>query len=256
VCAGSRGLGLRGHRVSRGHRTVFALPGTNDQYYERMDAGERKSRLKRIRQLERRHTVHVDVIHDPESVVEEFERFAVLHAHQWQAVGKGGHFEAWPRALEYNRALVERCAAHGRVRFYRMLVDDQVVASRYTFRLGDRVYSELPARLIGEPWDKRGVGVTSLIKFVEQCIGEGISVIDSGLGAYEHKVSVGGQEVPVHVWRYWRPGISKRLKAFAWIGVSRCVLAVCQKIYYRRTLPRLPATVSRSQTIAWLKHDY
>ena len=185
-------------------QTVFRLPPTFEDYLSGLSGSERKNRLKRVRHLEKEHTVTVDIVTDQLSTVPEFEAFTKQHATQWRAIGKGGHFEAWPRAEEFNRLLVARQSELGRVRFFRMLVDGQVVVSRYTFLLGSTVYSELPARAIGEPWDRLGIGAISLLKFNQQLIGSGVENVDSGLGGYEHKTQLGGEEIPVGVWRVTR----------------------------------------------------
>jgi CelD/BcsL family acetyltransferase involved in cellulose biosynthesis len=240
--------------ATRDVQTWFELPATFEAYLAALGSTERKNRLKRIRHLEKSHRVSSDIVSEPALAVSEFDAFVRLHARQWQAAGRAGHFAAWPRGEAYNRALVERQARQGRVRFFRMLVDGQVVSSRYTFMLGSTVYSELPAREVGEPWDKLGIGGISLIKFNESAIQSGVAAVDSGLGAYDHKAQLGGDEIPVGVWHIRARGLGG-LKSRLFCLVARAILFACRKVWYRRVLPRLPRFFKRTQSLWWLRFD-
>ncbi|MBX3744441.1 MAG: GNAT family N-acetyltransferase [Verrucomicrobiae bacterium] len=235
--------------------TRFRLPSTFDEYLASLGSSERKNRLKRLRSLDRNYRVERDIVAAPDRVEAEFDTFAALHADQWRQVGKGGHFEAWPGALAYNRDLVRRQARHGRVQFFRLLLDGRIVASRYTFRLGNTLYSELPARAVGDPWDGLGIGAISLIRFTEQAIEAGIREIDSGLGSYTHKTQLGGDQVPVGVWRVTSRRPASRLKVRAFHAVGAASRLLLHKLWYRRLLPRLPAWVGRSQSLSCLRFD-
>ena len=234
-------------------QTFFHLPPTFEGYLESLSSSERKNRLKRIRHLEKNHRVTLAAVAAPDEVEREFDAFAEMHARQWQAIGKGGHFEAWPRAKAYNRALVKAQARLGRVRFFQMLVDDEVVVSRYTFLLGNTIYSELPARKTGEHWDKLGVGGVSMIKFNQQLIEAGIGNVDSGLGGYEHKTQMGGDEIPVGVWHVVGRNSAGKVRRF--LAVSKAINTLCHKIWYRRIVPHLPKPYGRTQSLTWLRFD-
>lgn len=236
-------------------QTWFRLPSSFEEYVSALGSSERKNRMKRIRHLEKDRQVSADVVAGLTQVEEEFNAFVRQHARQWAAIGKSGHFAAWPQGEAYNRALVRAQARHQRVRFYRMLIDGHVVSNRYTFVLGNTLYSELPARETGEPWDKLGIGSISLVKFNQAAIEHGISAIDSGLGNYEHKAQLGGDQVPVGVWRIVARGANP-LKVRAFQLVSRLIILVFHKLWYRRVLPHLPACFPRVQNCFWLRYDY
>lgn len=237
-----------------GVQTWFSLPATFEEYLKSLGSTERKNRLKRMRHLEKGRQVTTDMVADPGLVEQEFDTFVRQHARQWQAVGKGGHFTAWPQGEVYNRAQVKAQARHGRVRFFRMLVDGQVVCRRYTFLLGSTLYSELPAREVGEPWDKLGIGGISLLKFNEQVIHLGITGVDSGLGDYEHKANLGGQRIPAGVWRITGRGLRAR-RARIFLGLAQGGRFLGHKLWYRRILPRLPRRFERAQSLWWLRFN-
>lgn len=236
-------------------QTLFRLPSTFDEYLQLLSPGERKSRLKRLRQLQKNHQVDTDIVADPAKVTAEFEAFLRQHANQWRAMGKGGHFESWPKAEAYNRDMVTTQACRGRVRFFRMVIDGEVVANRYTFLFGDTLYSELPARAVGTRWDKLGIGGCSMIKFNEDAIGAGINTIDSGLGDYDHKSNLGGEKIPVGIWRVVRNHPLSQLRVRAFRKVALGVKFLCHKLWYRRLVPRLPGAIGRTQSLWWLRFD-
>lgn len=241
--------------LRRDLQTIFRLPASFEEYLAGLSASERKNRLKRIRHLEKEHSLSVDVLCDSVSVAQEFERFQKQHSAQWKTLGKGGHFEAWPRSDEFNHALVRRQAELDRVRFYRMLVDGKPVVSRYAFAFGSTVYSELPAREVGEPWDKLGIGGISLLKFNQQLIEHGVEYVDSGLGGYEHKTQLGGIEVPVGVWRIVSARMPGRIRARLFFVYSTAVRFIAQKLWYRRILPKLPLRFRRKQPAFSIRLD-
>lgn len=237
-------------------QTLFHLPRSFDEFLASMDPGERKSRLKRLRQLERTCLIQDDVLDDPHLVPSEFEQFSSMHAAQWRSQGKGGHFEAWPKALDYNRALVKTLSRDRKVRFFRLLADGQVISNRYTFSFGSTLFSELPARTVGEPWDKRGIGISSLIRFTGHAIRSGYSTIDSGLGTYEHKSSIGGTQITVGSFRIKNPKARSRLASLLFLTSSCLFTLFGLKLWYRRIVPRMPSRFPRQQPLSALRRIF
>lgn len=239
-----------------GVQTLFRLPQSMDEYWASLDASERKNRRKRLKHLERDYEVTTDVLKEPAKLVEAFAEFEQLHSMQWNSIGKGGHFQAWPDGLGYNQSLLREMGRLGRVAFFRLKANGTVISTRYTFMFGSVLHSELPARRVGDPWDKLGIGASSLIKFNESAIGEGIRWVDSGLGGYDHKKSLGGDESPVGIWRLERSsgiggGRVLILKAIAWL-----MNLVFHKVWYRRIVPRLASGIGRTQQRFWLRYSF
>ncbi len=239
----------------RDSQTLFRLPATFDEYLEQLSPTERKNRMKRVRKLEREHPISSDIVSEPEAVVPEFESFIAQHAKQWEAIGKGGHFAAWPGAEAFNRELVQSQSARGRVRFFRLLAGQEVISSRYTFHFAGTVYSELPARAIGEPWNGLGVGAISLLKFTEQVISQGIRTVDSGIGAYDHKSSLGGTSMPCALLRCRGASLRSTAVSAVFLIFSSLFHVLFHKIWYRRLLPKLPPSFGRQQSLIWLRFD-
>jgi CelD/BcsL family acetyltransferase involved in cellulose biosynthesis len=241
------------HEAS-GVQTVFRLPATFEAYMASLSGNERAKLRKRLRALEKVGAITADSISAPAVLGEAFEAFARHHAEQWKSMGKGGHFTAWPKGMAFNRRLVESQGARGRVRFFRLLADGEVIGNRYAYVFGNTIFAELTSRAVGPRWDKLGLGGTAYMKFFEAALADGFSIIDSGLGAYDHKSEIGGQSVPVEVWRV--TARRSRLKTGALLLIASAVKLIFDKVWYRRILPRLPESFGRSQFLCSLRFDF
>jgi CelD/BcsL family acetyltransferase involved in cellulose biosynthesis len=236
-------------------KTVFHLPATFEACLRMLPSRERSELKRRLRQLENVGVVATEVVSDPAKVEAELETFINHHGRQWRAVGLGGHFTAWPWGRQFHRALVRCQGRLGRVQFHRILVDGRVISNRYTFLWGKTLFSELPSREMGQPWDKLGLGGTAYLKLFEAAIRAGISTVDSGLGQYDNKRHLGGEEVEVGVWRIVHRRWPSRLRAWAFLRLGQVLRLLFHKIWYRRVLPRLPQWAGRSQSLFWLRFD-
>lgn len=240
-----------------GVHSVFHFPADMEQYYASLSKNERKNRRKyELRMLQKDYQVRVDVLTDPAQTDEEFERFAVQHARQWRAEGKTGHFGAWPRALEFNRALVRAQAKHGRMRFIRILANDQVIANQYTFAFGDAYYWELPSREIDPQWERFSLGPTGIVTMISCGLQEGKKRLEGGLAHYDYKIRLGAVEYPTKTIRIAanRPESLKRLRLF--LRIRRMLELAYHKVWYRRISPKLPPSFWRPQSMFWLRYDF
>ena len=253
--AGAGGAGYRMSWVPKGGRTVFDLPDSFEDYLGTLSSGERKGRLKRLRQAEKHAMLRSDVVESLAESGSAFDEFRRMHDAQWQTVGRPGHFRAWPGAGEFNKELTMRQTEHGRIRFFRLWAGEQLVSSRYTFEFGGVLYSELPARAVGEPWDKLGIGVTSMLLFNRDVISRGITRIESGLGGYEHKAGMGGTLVSVGIWRLVSATPLGAARAAFTLMLAKVVDFVFHRVWYRRIAGVLPRTRYSGQGRFWLKYS-
>ena len=234
-------------------QTVFELPESYEGYLKTLGSKERQNLLRRQRQLEKERPVQAETITEEAAAGQAFDEFALLHARQWQTMGKGGHFTAWPGAAAYNRELALRQARLGRTRFYRLQAGPTLISSRYAYFWNDTLYCELPARIIGEAWDRLGIGGLAILKLYETCLASGIRRFDTGLGEYEHKTRLGGVEIPVGIWRVVRAGAGSRIKTAMLLLWSRTMKLLFHKVWYSRIVPKLPGRFGRTQKRCWLR---
>jgi hypothetical protein len=131
---------------------------------------------------------------DPCQVHTELEAFIDMHAAQWRARGKLGHFGDWPRAWAFHHDLVAALSAQDRVRLLRLSAGGKVIARQYAFVFADTCSCRLSARDAGQQWDAYGPGMASLLTLFEDAIDEGMRTIDAGTGDYGYKRRLGGAE--------------------------------------------------------------
>lgn len=245
-----------GALVERDVHTVYYLARTFDEFLAALDGKERKIRRKKLRELEAKGPIRVEVVKDPAAVEREFETFAQQHTTQWEAEGRPGHFHAWPRALEFNRELVKAHGKLGRVRFVRLLAGDQVVANQYNYAFGQKLFAELPSRAAGQEWDRLSLGCSSQVKLLETCIAEGFETMESGLGHYDYKLLLGGREHRVLTLRLHSKQTFSRVRGRACSILRDLLVLVSQKLWYRRISPCLPKSLRSGQSEFTLAYDF
>jgi len=256
VCSQRRDL-VSGWHTRRDIHSVFHLPATMEEYFAALSKNERKNRRKyELRLLGKEYETCVDVVSGSAEGAAEFERFAQLHREQWKVEGKTGHFGAWPRALAFHRALVRAQGDRGRLRFIRILANDEVVASQYTFAFSGRYFWELPARAIAAKWDRFSLGPTGIVTMIGQAIQEGITRVEGGLAHYDYKVRLGAREYEALTFRLVGAGVSTRVRFALLAGLRQGWLHGYHKIWYRRLMPRLPSRFWRPQAKRWLQLDF
>jgi CelD/BcsL family acetyltransferase involved in cellulose biosynthesis len=243
--------------VPQGVHSTYYLPADMEEYYAGLRKSERKNRRKlELRMLKKEYDTRVEVVNDPALVPEVFDHFAEQHRQQWRAEGRTGHFGAWPRALDFHRALVRAQAERGRVRFIRILADEHVIASEYVFAFEDRFYAELTSRDVDPNWDRFSLGPTSTVAILAQGISEGVQRVESGLGHYDYKVRLGATEHGALTFRIVASSFVSRAR-FALFSYARsCVSLAYHKLWYRRIAPRLPPFFWRPQWRLWLRIDF
>jgi CelD/BcsL family acetyltransferase involved in cellulose biosynthesis len=237
--------------------TVFLLPQDMEAYFASLSKNERKNRRKyELRTLEKDYQVREDCIADGPELAAEFDAFAAQHARQWAEQGKPGHFGSWPRALDYNRALVQAQARQGRVRILRILANDQVVSRQYAFAWGQSLDWELPSREVDGPWERFSLGPSGIVRMIAYAIQNGFTRIEGGLSHYDYKIRLGASEHPVHTTRIFVDNPQTRAKVAAWSKRRQLVRLLYHKIWYRRIQPRLPAAFRKPQPLFWLHLDF
>jgi CelD/BcsL family acetyltransferase involved in cellulose biosynthesis len=239
-----------------GVHSIFWLPPTLDKYFEGLSKSECKKRKYELRLLRKECDIKVDVLQAPAVTEVEFDRFVAQHTAQWNAEGRAGHFGAWPNGREFNAALVKVQGPLGRVRFVRIIADGQVVSNQYVFAFGDSWCWELPARAVGQQWERLSLGPAGLITTVEAAIQEGKRRLEGGIGHYEYKVKLGAQEHKLLGTQILANRLGSRLRMLAFCALRFCLLYAYHKIWYRRLAPHLPGSSKASQWCLWLRLDF
>ena len=177
---------------------MLFLPNSYDDYIRSLSSNQRSNIGKAVRRFEKEYALSLESCEDVNQLENEFWLFKQMHDRQWNEQGKRGHFGSWPLAAEFNVALVRCLGKLGRVRLFRIMADDQVVARMYAFVFGDCSHWILAARETGEVSDRLSLGSLTTVKVIEKEISQGVRRVDAGLGHYEYKLRYRGQECAVH----------------------------------------------------------
>jgi CelD/BcsL family acetyltransferase involved in cellulose biosynthesis len=137
--------------------------------------------------------------------------------------------------------LIQQLGSNNQVRFYRILADDKIISSQFSFVFNRTNYWRLPARVNGPEWDRLSLGRMGLGKMVESSIDEGLQKIEGGRGHYAYKMQMGGVEHPLGTVEVVRnsPGVAARLQLFK--AAAKILDIAYYKFVFARVAPRFPA---------------
>jgi CelD/BcsL family acetyltransferase involved in cellulose biosynthesis len=248
--------GVLGALIERDVHTVYYLPKSIDDLLASIDSKERKVRRKKLRDLEAKGPLRIDVVKDAVRLEKEFPAFVQQHTSQWEAEGRPGHFHAWPRAREFHNELVKTMAKLQRVWLMNLFVGEQKIVGQYCFSFGKHLYAELPSRVIGPEWERLSLGCSSQVKLLEAAIAEGFETMESGLGHYEYKVLLGGREHRVVNARFQTNSSSSRLRTKACLAMRNLLVLASQKLWYQRISPHLPKVFRSGQSETAITFDF
>ena len=257
LAAGRQGAALveKAENLGTSCNTYFRLPATFTEYEKTIGKQQRGNLNRTVAQFSKAHRVAFEVVSQPAQLAAAFENFLALHEAQWRAEGKLGHFGDWPDAEDYNRDLVGTLGAQGMVRFHRILADERVVSSQYSYVFGGTNYWRLPARAFAPEWDRLSFGRMGLAKMIGASISEGLHTIEGGRGHYDYKLQMGGHELPLRTIQFMRrgPGVSARVRVFRTFA-SLLDLAY-YKVVFTRLAPRMPV-LQQSLWPVWIRSTW
>jgi CelD/BcsL family acetyltransferase involved in cellulose biosynthesis len=218
--------------------TIFILPNSFDTYLGSL-AKQTRSKFRRdVRNLSQKQNVTHRVVRGVEAA-DLFDAFVALHEDQWRAENKLGHFGDWPDSAPFTRALVEKLAIKDKVRLYELIVDSETISFRLGFTLADRYYARLPARKVGERWNKAGAGKVALVRMLEALIDENIKLVEAGPGHYDYKIRHGGTEIPLYRLIVSHNQALARVKTNVILLWSYLLHLVYYRLWFMRLAPRM-----------------
>ncbi|NTU73057.1 GNAT family N-acetyltransferase [Candidatus Roizmanbacteria bacterium] len=220
--------------------TTFLLPDTFDGFIQALNKRQRGNLRRDLNLIGKSFEMTQDVIQDEAIASAEFEKFVQMHTEQWETEGKLGHFNDWPKGVEFHSRLVNGQVRKGRLRLLRLLVEGKVVSYQLCYAFGKRWYWRLPARVVGPDWDKYALGRIGLIKEIEMAIIEGVKEIEAGPGHYDYKIKLGGTEYPLYTFLLTRTQRSCRWRAFLFLKLSSVLHFFYYRVWFNRLAPKLP----------------
>jgi CelD/BcsL family acetyltransferase involved in cellulose biosynthesis len=235
-----------------GPHTVFQLPDSLEAYLATLDSRQRQNYRRRLKLLKKTFHVQTDVISEHFGALEAFDNFKILHASQWQAEGKPGHFGDWPNSASFNADLVGEMSRLGRFRMTRILAEQKVIAFQYAFVFGDCCYWRLPARAAEKELDRFGLGVLGMVHLFDAMMRENIRRVEAGMGHYDYKMQFGGEELKVRSFLITavRPGAALRARLF--LRISDLLHFFYYRVWRLRLASRLPLS-RRPLSRTWIR---
>jgi hypothetical protein len=116
--------------------------------------------------------------------------------------------------------------------------DSRTISRMHSYRFGRHLHWRLPAREIGEDWDRLSIGNAALVKSIEAAIDMGITRLEAGPGHYDQKLRHGAHEYPLASFLVVRPRTSARVRLL--LAAAELIHLVYYRIWRLKIAPRLP----------------
>lgn len=210
---------------------IFDLPSSFDDYLAKQLSKSRRSQFRQhVTRLKTEYDL-VDRSFTPTSA--DFAAFEDMHARQWQAVGKGGHFSDWPGRSEFFRHLSDRSSPGEGIAFDCQTGNFGPIYTQFSLMSGKRCHWVLPARSLDERAERLSMGNIGMGLSIQHLIAAGVTTVEAGRGKYEYKLAYGGKDVPV-----FRILISRR-PARLLLAWANLLDLFYYRIWFKRIAPRL-----------------
>lgn len=164
-----------------------------------------------------------------------FSEFIFRHNAQWHASGRLGHFGDWPRHDAFLREVLDITGAgHFFVQRDRQ---GRFLSAQLRLVHNSTCVALLTARDTAPDVSRLGIGPYAHFEMVYRLIPEGVRQIDSGVGEYSYKSSLGADMVPMSRILFFRPEDQANIDGLRrW---SDLVNLLYYRIWFLKLAPRL-----------------
>jgi CelD/BcsL family acetyltransferase involved in cellulose biosynthesis len=222
----------------KGEHTYFHLSDSWEKQLEKMNKSDQKDisrSYRRLRKNLKNPTVNVEISYATKKNFQlYFDEFVKMHQTYWHKIGKAGHFEDWPDAIEFHREMAEKQLQHNRLRLLKIFAENNCLGYEYDYWFGNRCFELLAGRSEEEVLAGVSVGKINYSEKMHNLIRNNIYNIDSMRGRYAYKLRLGGKAYPTeNLYVVPRKG-SIFLRVLLFYIFSR-ILHICYyKIWYCR----------------------
>ncbi len=150
-----------------------------------------------------------------------------------------GHFGEFPAVESFHREMAERLVQTGRLAMITIRVDGQIVAASCGYHFGPRTHAMFRGYRNDEPWHRYGLGRMLHCQLAREAIERGSRAIESGRGAFDYKMRLGGRLCGERSLVIVRRGWSSRLRLWAGLRAAYLVHVVYGRIWLDKIAPRL-----------------
>lgn len=212
---------------------LISLANSFDAYMAAMPGRRRSKQRKAKEGLEAKGiTMHCLTGTDAREFLPEF---IAHHNTQWHTIGRLGHFGDWPQNASF---LADVLTVTNAGRFYvQRDGKGRFLAAQLRFQQGPTCLAMLTARDTSAEVAQMGIGSYAHFEMVARIIPEGVRRIDSGVGEYDHKISLGADMVPLSRIFLFRAETKKQVVALRrW---SELVHLLYYRIWFLKLAPQL-----------------
>lgn len=225
-----------------GSHVMFDLAGSFDDYLTSRVSRNRRSQFRSDHKALEKRFGMTATQHVPDAAA--FAEFVTFHNTQWQAVGKGGHFTDWPGSAAFYADLADRSVPGWGVRIDDFTGRDAEgrsirLAAHFSLVAGRMCHWRLPARSLDPEVHKLSIGKVALLALFRELTASGFRGIEGGWGEYDYKLSLGGENVPVHRIILGRASALGRLRMRLLLGWSELVHLAYYRIWFLKIAPRM-----------------
>jgi CelD/BcsL family acetyltransferase involved in cellulose biosynthesis len=218
---------------------VLPLEGTWEKFRASRSRNLKESLRKCYNSLKRDgHRFGFAVAIAPAEVAAALERFWELHGARARLGGTVRHLDVFaaPPARAFLADVCQRLALRGQVRVFQLLIEDQVVAARIGFALGDSLYLYYSG--YDPRWAPYSVMTTALAEAIKHALEAGVRVVNLSNGTDVSKTRWSPQEVVYRSAVQLSPTRRGRLAYRAWNSLTRGVLPAAWREAARSLLGR------------------
>ena len=242
------GLGEAGGKFAlcddpAGSHVIFDFTGSFDDYLALLTKKRRSQFRRDVKGLQDIFAMTRD---DFAPDATEFDEFVSFHGQQWQATGKGGHFNDWPGSAAFYHDVAARTAKGAKlVQLDRLNGTGGpngkggALATEFSLLAGPTAHWRLPARRLDPDVDRLSAGKVVFILMFERMIKAGITRVEAGRGDYGYKLDYGGQSVAVHRLIVTGGGGMAWLRLKAVLGWADLLNLLYYRIWFLKLSPRL-----------------
>jgi CelD/BcsL family acetyltransferase involved in cellulose biosynthesis len=225
-------------------QTYFELPSDWDTYLSRLSKQER-SNVRRAyaaigKVLKETSLTLQSQFASEANISEYFDEFVSMHQVHWHKLGKAGHFGDWPGSREFHKELAEVSFRLNRLRFLKVQIGEHCLGYQFHYQFGRHYCDFLDARTDSDLFSGIGPGRVTFCEVVKKAIEEGVQLIDSMRGRYEHKLRLGGRLFAIKGLYLVRRSPSSKIKAAILFWIARIINICYYKIWYCKIVPKLP----------------
>lgn len=249
AAAGRHGLAAVPDTAERSH-SLMRLPASFDDYVDSLSSSRRREYRRSRSKIEKTYDIEYRRS-TPDTILPMYAAFTDQHARQWQAVNKGGHFRDWPGSEAFYRDVLQRLSRDGRGVIETYVGNGEVLSAQLAFLYGGTAYWRLISRTLDPEASKLGVSRVAMVDRIERLIGNGVGVVELGMGEYDYKLSFGAETVPVRRILLTGGGLRARLSLGLLLNWAALLDLVYYRVWFKKLAPRWRAFTGAAPRPLW-----